>query len=312
MQFGTPVPLLIGLILIIGAVVLFFLDKIKPGYGRDADKVYSVLLLIAGMCALGELQLGIFPSFQLLIMAGMLITLLIENIRNRVPLEPVRPVGGMPPRGRPRPSDRRPPDRRPVYRAELDDWDRFDDRGNSRSMPPARPYEDDRYRPRSPYDDQPPMRRLNPSEPSGPYDSRNGMGQPNGGRPPETSRNYGAPPSDYRDGYGARNGSGSSRPPKDDYPTTDRPSDRPPSNRPSPNRPGADLPSGGRAAGLPSDAQPSTSRPAESRRGTERTLDVRPYSEAPGANPGSNGEDYLDFRPVEPDGPNNGDDSDWR
>ncbi|MEL6325548.1 MAG: Ycf66 family protein, partial [Cyanobacteria bacterium J06626_23] len=181
MQFGTPVPLLIGLILIIGAVGLFFLDKIKPGYGRDSDKIYSVLLLIAGMCALGELQLGIFPSFQLLIMAGMLITLLIDNIRNRVPLEPVRPVGGMPPR-RPerRPVDRRPPDRRPVYRAELDDWDRIDDRMGPRGMPPARPYEDDRYRPRPPYDDRPPMRRLNPGEPPASY----GNGGGNVGRPP--------------------------------------------------------------------------------------------------------------------------------
>ncbi|MEO0351241.1 MAG: Ycf66 family protein, partial [Cyanobacteria bacterium P01_A01_bin.15] len=39
MNFGTPVPLLVGLILILGAVGLFFLDKIKPGYERSSDKV---------------------------------------------------------------------------------------------------------------------------------------------------------------------------------------------------------------------------------------------------------------------------------
>ena len=306
MQFGTPVPLLIGLILIIGAVVLFFLDKIKPGYGRDADKVYSVLLLIAGMCALGELQLGIFPSFQLLIMAGMLITLLIENIRNREPLPPSRPVGGMPPRGgRPRPGDRSPPDRRPVYQAELDDWDRFDDRGSARSMPPSRGYEDDRFRARPPYDDRAPLRRLNPGEPRGQYERSNGARQGDG-RPPAPNRDAYGPSGNYRDSYGA-NGYGPrdydsrdqrSQPLRDAYPNGEG---RPPAGRPS--------------DGLAPEPNPPASRPSDGpsdgRRGTERTLDVRPYSEAPKpGDDGPDGEDYLDFRPVQPDGP--GDDADWR
>ncbi|MEO1589675.1 MAG: Ycf66 family protein [Cyanobacteria bacterium J06632_22] len=305
MQFGTPVPLLIGLILIIGAVVLFFLDKIKPGYGRDSDKVYSVLLLVAGMCALGELQLGIFPSFQLLIMAGMLITLLIENIRNRVPLEPVRPGGGMPPRGgRPRPGDRRGPDRRPVYRAELDDWDSFDDRSSGRSMPPARPYEDDRYRPRPTYDDRPPMRRLNPGEPMGQYDGNSGRRLPNDrpmdrpAGPQDGFQNSYGPPNGYRDSYDARG----PQPPRPQPTRNDYPGGGPSNGgRPAPGRP---------PAGLSSESRPMESRPPEERRSTERTLDVRPYSEAPGANSDSNGDDYLDFRPVEPEGPK--DDSDWR
>ncbi|MEL6136297.1 MAG: Ycf66 family protein [Cyanobacteria bacterium J06628_6] len=302
MQFGTPVPLLIGLILIIGAVGLFFLDKIKPGYGRDSDKIYSVLLLIAGMCALGELQLGIFPSFQLLIMAGMLITLLIDNIRNRVPLEPVRPVGGMPPR-RPerRPVDRRPPDRRPVYRAELDDWDRIDDRMGPRGMPPARPYEDDRYRPRPPYDDRPPMRRLNPGEPPASYGNGGNVGRPPVDRP------SGPPRNDFgRDNFGGSNDprSGGPNDPRGPYVPPGRPDNRPDDR--GPRR------SNGGTSALP----PRPSSPDQPRRegSSERTLNVRPYSEAPNAGglPSQTADDdYLDFRPVDPpDAPK--DDPDWR
>lgn len=309
MQFGTPVPLLIGLILIIGAVVLFFLDKLKPGYGRDADKIYSVLLLIAGMCALGELQLGIFPSFQLLIMAGMLLTLMIENIRNRTPLEPARPGSGGPPRGgRPRPVDRRPPDRRPVYQAELDDWDRFDDRGGPRSMPAPRGYDDGRYRPRPTYDDRPPMRRLNPGEPMG---DSNGARQANGRPSGPVRDNYGPPPG-YRDDYGPRdrgprsqNDSYSPTGPADGRSMSEPP--RPVSGPPGP-APLGRPPEGYAADARVSDARMSEGRPVEGRR-SERTLDVRPYSEAPKPDEGS-GEDYLDFRPVEPDEPK--DDSDWR
>ncbi|NER79612.1 MAG: hypothetical protein F6K42_08510 [Leptolyngbya sp. SIO1D8] len=85
MNFGTPVPLLIGIVLILGAVALFFLDKFKPGYGRDSDKVYAVLWLISGFFLIGHLTMELLPSFQQLIMAGMLIALTIENILLRTP-----------------------------------------------------------------------------------------------------------------------------------------------------------------------------------------------------------------------------------
>lgn len=85
MNFGTPVPLLIGIVLIVGAVALFFLDKLKPGYGRDSDKVYAILWLVSGVFLLGHLTMELLPSFQQLLMAGMLISLTIENIYARTP-----------------------------------------------------------------------------------------------------------------------------------------------------------------------------------------------------------------------------------
>lgn len=83
MNFGTPVPLLIGIVLIVGAVALFFLDKLKPGCGRDADKVYSILLLISGIFLLAHLTMELLASFQQVIMAGVIVALFVENIQNR-------------------------------------------------------------------------------------------------------------------------------------------------------------------------------------------------------------------------------------
>ncbi|MGF1461275.1 MAG: Ycf66 family protein [Leptolyngbyaceae cyanobacterium] len=87
MNFGTPVPLLIGIVLILGGVALFFLDKLKPGYGRDSDKIYAVLWLISGVFLLGHLNMELLASFQQMLMAGMLITLTIENVYTRTPRE---------------------------------------------------------------------------------------------------------------------------------------------------------------------------------------------------------------------------------
>ncbi|MEM1310011.1 MAG: Ycf66 family protein [Cyanobacteria bacterium P01_D01_bin.71] len=85
MNFGTPVPLLIGIVLILGGVALFFLDKLKPGYGRDSDKVYAVLWLISGVFLLGHLNMELLASFQQLMMAGMLVALTVENVYSRTP-----------------------------------------------------------------------------------------------------------------------------------------------------------------------------------------------------------------------------------
>lgn len=98
-NFGTPVPLLIGIVLIVGAVALFFLDKLKPGFGRDADKVYAILWLISGVFLLGHLNMELLASFQQLLMTGMLIAITVENIVTRKPkpdpygpaVEPPRP-----------------------------------------------------------------------------------------------------------------------------------------------------------------------------------------------------------------------------
>lgn len=129
MNFGTPVPLLLGIFLVLSAVALFFLERFRPGYGRDADRVYAVLMLISGVFLLGHLTMELIPSFQQMIMVGMLTALLIQNINAREPYQ-----------GRPNPQGDgrdgyggggyRPPSRpsRPVYgedsranlRAELD------------------------------------------------------------------------------------------------------------------------------------------------------------------------------------------------
>jgi Ycf66 protein N-terminus len=84
-NFGTPVPLLVGIVLILIAVGLFFLEKFKPGYRRDSDTVYSILFLTVGILSLFQLNQEFLPSFQLMIFAGMLISLMIDNIRRRTP-----------------------------------------------------------------------------------------------------------------------------------------------------------------------------------------------------------------------------------
>lgn len=85
MNFGTPVPLIIGVILIVGAIMLFFLDKIKPGCRRDSDNVYAFLSLFAGVILLAHLNLDFTLSLQQMIVVGMLISLMVENVQSRVP-----------------------------------------------------------------------------------------------------------------------------------------------------------------------------------------------------------------------------------
>ncbi|MDA0266074.1 MAG: Ycf66 family protein [Cyanobacteria bacterium] len=162
MNFGTPVPLLIGLVLIMSAIALFFLDKLKPGYERDSDKVYAGLLLLSGVFLLGHLTMDLIPAFQQMLMSGMLIALLLENIRSRTSLR----EGG-------RQEESRPPARgdsrssRRVYRAELDDYGPRDDRWDSPRIEASRdryPDElDNGYRRQPSEPSSSPMGRLNPS-----------------------------------------------------------------------------------------------------------------------------------------------------
>lgn len=140
MNFGTPVPLLLGIILIVGAVALFFLDRLKPGYERDSDKVYAILSLISGIFLLGNLTMELIPAFQQIIMVGMFITLMVQNINARVPRDKrVAQTGGYdgPDGYRPSRPDRPAyrPDARANVRAELDRRDYpVDDRTLRRPM----------------------------------------------------------------------------------------------------------------------------------------------------------------------------------
>jgi len=286
-NFGTPVPLLIGIILILGALALFFLDKVKPGYARDSDKVYAVLLLISGLFLLAHLDMELLASFQQLLMGGMLTTLLIESIRTREPLLRNEPpmVNRRPPAG-PR-YDERPPMRR-GYRAELDDRmdnrPEFRDRQPQPRMNPApNGYRQDAYRNeqvRPPYEDfRGPAGRLQPS-PS----MNNGL---NNGRAND-GRNAGGPP-DNR------------------YSDNDRYGERPPAPRPDAYRGPNGAPPIQEARVQPAEypanregnggeAPPRDDRAPrpnysdngpDSRDASARALNIRPRSEAP-----NSGEDY--------------------
>jgi hypothetical protein len=255
-NFGTPVPLLIGIVLIVGAIALFFLDKLKPGYGRDSDKVYALLCLVSGVFLLAHLTMELIPSFQQLIMAGMVIALLIDNIRTRGPAGDrfAQPQG---PDLRPdyRPSSR--PgygDRRANVRAELErDGGYY---GPSRPVLGSRDqgrsaYGDDAYGDRG-YDERD---RWDDRRNEAPYGSSNGRNDERirRRRPPLQLRgdigtttgnsygdDYGAYPSNGGGGYSSHSGGGgygtadySDRPPADgtysssagnSYPTTGGPS----------------------------------------------------------------------------------------
>ena len=281
MNFGTPVPLLIGIILILGALALFFLERFRPGYERDSDKVYAVLLLISGLFLLAHLDMELLASFQQLLMAGMLTALLIESIRNRLPrTDPLRPpLDNRPPRPQ---YDNRPPSRR-VYRAELDDRGMpLRDRPYTppRMAPAPDPrmtsardttYRRDDYqeqRPRQPYEEyRGPAGRLQPSDDWGGRDDRYADGNGRyGERPP--ARPAERPPQNR-----PQNAS-QSGPQRDFEREPERYAGRPPEfqSRP-PERPPERSPEDTSDPGQRSDRD----RPANG----ERALNVRPYSEAP-------------------------------
>lgn len=316
MGIGTPVSLLIGMILILGSVGLFFLDKIKPAYARDSDKVYAVLILLSGLLSLTHWDMGPGLSFQQLLMAGMLTTLLVENVRKRVPT-----INSVPPQGRPSGPryEERPPSRR-VYRAELDD--RFDDRrgappggrgflGEDRGRPPrmAPPQEPrmmpgggyrayrpgerpeaygewgaDWNRPRQPYEEyRGPVGRLQPSE-ERPRSEQRGENGRYGARPP-------APPE-----------------PRPLYPDDKRPdgengdfrAGQAPSNRPGAGSSGElERPPFSPELGAESGAQP------EDFGRRERPLNIRPYNEAARSESRREGPDdggeFGGYRPDRPE-----------
>lgn len=129
MGFGTPVPLLVGIVLVLLGVGLFFLDNFKPGYKRDSDTVYAILLLTVGILSLLIWNAGFAEALQLMVSAGTIIALMIERIQNRSALASMRQQGGN--NGAPYRDEERPnrsyrgggfeEDFRPDFRAELDD-----------------------------------------------------------------------------------------------------------------------------------------------------------------------------------------------
>ncbi len=310
MNFGTPVPLLIGIILILGAMALFFLDKFRPGYERDSDKVYAVLLLISGIFLLAHLDMDLIPSFQQLLMAGMLTALLIENIRSRLPrTDPLVPPYTNRPPSRPPRYDERPPVRR-GYKAELDNRGvpvpagvAFNGEGRSRPprMSPApdprmAPAQNEYWRgeydarPRQPYEEyRGPAGRLQPSpvraQPSDrPQPRQSDRPQPDrfeGDRPQGANR-------DTRDDrYADNNGRYGERPPANppvSY-SDERMPERRPDRAPDRNQNGAPENSQQRPDPRPEQQRPEQSRSNGSSGGRpqngDRALNVRPYSEAP-------------------------------
>nr|WP_275072602.1 Ycf66 family protein [Petrachloros mirabilis] len=171
-----------GIVLIICAVALFFIDRLKPGYERDSDKIYAILLLISALVLLTHWNMELTLSFQQMIMAGMLATLLIENIRNRVPRGNVRSPESVPPA---RPEDYRPsrsraaydePMRANVHAALEDDYlaeDQFararrirgEGRGEPRPTYRQESYRQDTYLEDIPEEPQPSRRSRRPPSP---------------------------------------------------------------------------------------------------------------------------------------------------
>lgn len=310
-MLGTPVSLLIGLILILGSVGLFFLDKIKPTYARDSDKVYAVFILIAGILALTHWEINIGESFQMLLMAGMLTTLMIENIRTREPKVPAppQPYDNRPPR--PRYSEA-PPVRR-GYRAELDtrlenDAPPAGFRGAPTRAPRMAPAQAEYWSdaPRQPYEEyrgpvgrlQPSPANQNPANTRGPeprpdtaFDNRYADGNGRYGERPPARPPVGRQQEPMNGQGPGANNSGPNTPGPGNY--AQRPPQRPPepnNGRRSPSEPGGwESDSRQRSATVaPSPAAPNAASSVNGNRASngerpnsERTLNVRPLSEAP-------------------------------
>lgn len=186
MNFGTPVPLLLGIFLIVGAVLLFFLDKVRPGYQRDSDKVYAVLFLLSGIFLLGQLTMELIPSFQQILMVGMLTSLMIQNVTSRSPggdrysRQPAPDA----PSGRDSYRNSRPaygPSGRANVQAELDRRDIPP--GSRYPRPSLRPYEEPMARPDSRSDYGPPDDYRD-------YPERSPEDEPSEGRDPRVGQPY--------------------------------------------------------------------------------------------------------------------------
>ncbi len=269
MNFGTPVPLLIGIILILFSLFLFFLEKFKPGYKRDSDVIYASLALAAGILNLVDLSGGFLHASQSVIFTGVFIALALEAINARTPENsPMKQTGGSPPRD----DDRNPRS----YRAGFEEssYTPMDDRGSRRQMRDGRGGRDE-YESRSPgrndrdrfLEDRPRRQSRYDQPPSSPEagrrPGRDEFGDDVRSIPERTSA---SDPGRGRD--------------RSDRPSLDRPMDRPGSDRPSMD----DVP---RPRRRPMD---------DNEPPTPRRSGRPPINDDDVASPS----DYVEFRPVEP------------
>ncbi|MEB3293345.1 MAG: Ycf66 family protein [Synechococcales bacterium] len=277
MNFGTPVPLIVGVVLIVGAIVLFFLGKIKPGYQRDSDTVYAFLALICGVILLGHLGLDFILSLQQMLMVGMLIALLLENVQNRTPnAGQMKQAHG----GNFRPEPDRPSR---TYRADVEPepYMAMDERPNRRKMREGRRGEE--------LDDRPTGRRS-----EGPRSEGNRFLEDRPRRrsrydedvPPDSPRSFRDDSfADEPRSIPSRSGAGNRRDRGDDF--GGQPSDRPNSG-----------PNSGLSNEFDAVPKPRRRRPPEEEDSGSR----RPNRDSSGFS-AKGGDDYVDYRPIEPQPP---------
>jgi len=78
---GIPAPIFLGIILILGSLILFFLGRLRPSLRRDSDVVYAVIGLLSGLILLANFgNLGFGLVFQQVLMIGALVALTWENL----------------------------------------------------------------------------------------------------------------------------------------------------------------------------------------------------------------------------------------
>jgi hypothetical protein len=83
---GTPLSLVMGILLIFGGLALFFLGNFKPELKRDSDNIYAILAIICGFIGVISFARKDFDeSIEQLLLVGMAVFLMWENIKNRTP-----------------------------------------------------------------------------------------------------------------------------------------------------------------------------------------------------------------------------------
>ncbi|MBE9077051.1 hypothetical protein IQ241_07025 [Romeria aff. gracilis LEGE 07310] len=241
----------LGIALALAGAALYFLRQFRPNLARDYDVFFSAVALGAGAIMLfNGWRYDPIMQFGQLLLASSAIFFAYESIRLRgIATEQAK-------RQTPLVDDDRPVSR--VYRAEIDDWNRFDDRRDRSISGDRYGYDDDyrdEYRQSPPYDPRRrPAGRLKPSE------------DPRRPRPSEGQfdRGTGAPPGYWEDTPPRRPPSGSRPPVRPDRPSerSGRPADRPPrpTDRPLNVRPYNERPEQ-RDPSAPDDDYPSSPGP---------------------------------------------------
>ncbi|MBF2097929.1 MAG: hypothetical protein IGQ88_06075 [Gloeomargaritaceae cyanobacterium C42_A2020_066] len=158
MAFGIPAALMLGLLLLMGSIGLFFIGRLKPNLRRDSDNVLAILGVISSIILMTHLGLEFSLVLQQILMISALVTLVWENLRLRGLLgeKQVRRPGTRAGTGSrepaPRPTyyqdaelDEEPPSRRAM------DYDRYDRGGRTalerNQRRPLRPTREPAYDP---------------------------------------------------------------------------------------------------------------------------------------------------------------------